>query len=265
MQNLDWIQDYENINLFEIILNILLVFKDARRATLIEWNNFSRDERGKYEALGVKFVQELNLFLLPDRSNNQRTFVVKDKTISAPDSEEGVGELLEFKCAGHSFNDHNSNRLFGHINEVHTRKNIYSEICVVDILSIEDFTSSLNEKVIKFNKAMQSLELKYRFEYLIEESVPRDLLLVNRRNKEFVSKHLKNYSELLYNDFHQKTKFAKNSKLILERFDDVFEFVMQLIENGDIAKLYESIVPSSNEYYVLVQSLVDLENQLFKI
>jgi hypothetical protein len=123
--------------------------------------------------------------------------------------------------------------------------------------------------------------LKYRFEFQIEELIPpavraepepmavlrtmriKETLLKNSRNKEYVWKHLRNYSELLYNDFHEKTRFAKNPKLIMERFD-VFDFVIQMIKNGEIDKLYDSIKPLSKEYDELVKNLYELESQLFR-
>jgi hypothetical protein len=50
--NLNWIEEYENTNLFQVILNILLVYQDTRKATLIEWNNFTKEERETYEPMG---------------------------------------------------------------------------------------------------------------------------------------------------------------------------------------------------------------------
>jgi hypothetical protein len=49
----------------------------------------------------------------------------------------------------------------------------------------------------------------------------------------------------------------------MERFD-IFNFIMEMIKNGDIDKLYKQVTPLSKEYDVLLVSLSDFESQLFQ-
>jgi hypothetical protein len=116
--------------------------------------------------------------------------------------------------------------------------------CILSIIYDENFQK------INFKKHQKTM-------------ISKNELIKNSRNKEYVSRHLKDYSELLYHEFHEKTKFYENPNLILERYD-VFDFLMQMIRKDEFSKLYNSIVPLSREHRTLIQCLVQLENQLFK-
>lgn len=263
MNNLEWIENFENTKLFEVIINILLVAKGSRNATLIEWNNFSKEEKEKYEPLGMKFIQDLNLTTLPYPFSDSRIFVVKNKNISAPKDDDEIVKILELECDTPEYYNKDVNRIAGKILEIQTKQQIYLEVCDSSKIDKNKLNNSLEKKVENFNGAMKSLGLKYRFEIEIKELTPREELLKNYRNKDFLSTHLNDYAELLYNEFHEKTRFNKNPNLMMERFD-VFDLVMQLIKNGDLFKLYSSVTRLSKEYNELLRSLYELENIMFR-
>jgi hypothetical protein len=263
MEDLDWIQSYENTSLFQIILNILLVSQDVRRATLIEWNNFTKEEREIYETLGNQFISDLGLSTFPDPLSDHRIFVVKDKNIKLPKTDQDIANLLEFVCEGHDYENQDKHRISGHIIETNTNAMIYAEVCEQSKMSKDKLEKYLRKKASQFNDAMERLGLKYTFDYFIDEIIPRKELLQNFTDQEYVSNHLNAYIQLLYNEFYDKTRFVKKPELVMERFD-IFNFIMEMIKNGDIDKLYKQVTPLSKEYDVLLVSLSDFESQLFQ-
>jgi len=51
------------------------------------------------------------------------------------------------------------------------------------------------------------------------EIISRESLLTNSGNKEYLWKYRNEYGNLIFKEFHEKSRFYKNPKLVLERFD----------------------------------------------
>ena len=263
MNNFDWISEYESKKIFQTLLNILFVWKGARKSTLVEWNDFTPEEREIYEPLGMEFVKKLGLFTLPDPFSDYRVFVVKNKNIKNPETDEEIGALLEFVCKGHEYFNQDLNRILISIKEVNTEAEVYVEICEKDKIKMDILKSEMEKKINHFDNAMKSLNLKYRFKYDVKELTSRKELLENYRNKEYLKKHLEDYGNLLMNEFHENTKFSKNPNLILDKMDPFF-FIMNMIQNGELEQLYQTVTPLTKEYYELLKALEILENQMLK-
>jgi hypothetical protein len=91
----------------------------------------------------------------------------------------------------------------------------------------------------------------------------RNELLKHYLNKEYIKKNMNHYADLISKEFYSETRFKKNPKFILERFD-VFVLIMNMINNNDFESLYRTVIPMSVEFRELMKQLGILEDQMFR-
>jgi hypothetical protein len=256
----DWVKQYEGSKLFSIFINILLVYTNARLATLIEWNDFEPDERKHAEEVVKEVLKDLKLESFVDPFADYRIFVIKKNKVKHIDTQEDIGNLLEFYCSGHDFDNQDKYRIGGSIYEITTDEIIYAEVCETNRIEESNFEDSLAHKVKMFDEAMKKLDLPYRFVYYIKNYIPRNELINNYKNKEYVKQNLGEYSSLLFNDFFINTKFSKDPELILKE-SKVFEKIMEKIKKDEFNHMYNDVEPLSDEYYKLLEKLELMEDK----
>ena len=67
----------------------------------------------------------------------------------------------------------------------------------------------------------------------------RSELIDHYKQKEYIKKHLLDYANL-FKEIYSESKFALNTKLILDRYDAFFG-IMKMIELGELQKIYDSV------------------------
>lgn len=260
------LNEYEkNIIIFQMLLNIVLVKFNIRKTTLIELNNFDKDEKEKYIKLLNDFVKKLSLIKTYDYTK-YRYFVSRDQ-INTPKNDIEIGKLLEFSCYNHDFGDVNTERISYEILEEKTQSNIYTEVCVKN--KIDDESSLKNnfiKKVKMWNKKINKLNLPYKFILRINVIEPNDEFLLPEyyKNKKFVLNNIQKYQDILYNDFFSNSKFSIDEKLIINKFSG-FKFIMDNLKYFDM--LYnkkENRYPSKG-FDILLKNLENLENNIINL
>ena len=91
---MDIISVFRNTPVFEFILNILLVYSNARNATLLEWNNYDKETTKKYKPIIHCIIEDLQLHTFVDPFADYREFVTKN----SPKTHDEIANLLEFTC-----------------------------------------------------------------------------------------------------------------------------------------------------------------------
>lgn len=256
---------YEGTNLFQILLNIVLVYAKARDATLVELNNFPVKEIKKNKEVIEKLIKDLNLNSLQEPFSDYRFFVVKE-SLPEPETDEDIAEILEFICKGHDYSNQDIIRLAPSIYEKKSGEEIIAEICESDKISMDQLDQLIKNKIKRMNKAMKSLNLEYRFDYSVKKIYPRNFLLEESRKIDFVKKNLGEYVNLIYNYFYPNSKFVKNPDLILENFD-LFLIIISIIESGYLEKKFGNISDSNRLKKIekIYSKVHKIEEKLFEI
>lgn len=260
---------YENnIIIFQMLLNIVLVKFNIRKTTLIELNNlnnFNKDEKEKYIKLLNDFRKKLSLIQTYDYSK-YRYFVSREK-INTPGNDIEIGKLLGFSCYNHDFGNLNTERISYEILEEKTQSNIYTEVCVKNKIDDEySLKNNFIKKVKLWNKKISKLNLPYKFILRINviEPVYKLLLPENYKNKKFVLDNIEKYQDILFNDFFSNSKFAIDEKLIINKFLG-FKFIMHNLEYFNILYNKEENKYPSKGYDILLKNLENLENNIINL
>ncbi len=233
------LKKYEDTNLFEILLNIILVYGDARSATLVELNNLTPEERKNEKDIIYKLISTLKLNTLQDPFASYRFFVTKN-SLSTPETQEDIARILEFVCIGHDFGNQEIVRLGSSIYEKKTNIPIIAEVCESEKISRDKLKEILKSKIKKMNDAMKKMNLEYRFHYSIRKMYPQEYLIKKSNNINFVKKHLVDYVNLIYNDFFSESRFVKNPDLILEKFD-LFQIIISIIHTNYLENHFKNL------------------------
>lgn len=230
---LDDIQSYMITNRRFMIefINILLVWKKARTATLIETANDNvRNNIQNSLQIIFGFVKMINniepnsLYITRDKISNERfpRYFISSNEIEAPDNDEEIGNLLDFYCSGDDYGDYFVDRLKINIfAKVYSNKydynvfDIYTELCNTTTTDTKGLESNLLNKVYKFNNAMKSLS--FSIEFYSKISIMRGL-------NTLIRKVLNNDIEFVVNNKNEYINFFNNfgSETFIYFFEEKF-------------------------------------------
>jgi hypothetical protein len=118
---------------------------------------------------------------------------------------------------------------------------------------------NIQKKIVKYDQIMKQIGLPYRFVYQVYS---RKIFYEKYKDKVFVSNYIQEYSEILKDEFLERTRFS-NPSLILEKWN-AFQWIMEMITQGDILKIYQNIIPDSKQYLEMQKLLLQLEEEMLK-
>ena len=252
-------------NLFDMVLNIILVKLDVRKSTLIELNNFDKSSQSIYKSILNTVIRKMKM--VKTKNTSYRYFVTSDK-IKIPKTDSEIAELLGFRCTDHDFSNQSIDRVSYSIIEKKTNSTIYTEVC--EKSKIKNFKQKYKMKAVQkrkvkmWNKKIKDI-LPYKFVLQIRnipaitDFLPRD----KYTDKKYVKKNIHEYTNILYNDFFIGSKLSKSDLLIMDNFNK-FIFVMDNLKK--IRILYD--IPSnkypSNGFNRLIKNLKKFEDDLLK-
>lgn len=240
------LKKYENNEIFQMLINILLVNSGARKATLIELNNFNdEEERANVKKEIDKWVKEYRLSTCKDFSSDKRFFITKKK-VKTPETDDEIASLLGFLCIGHDFGNAEIIRRGGVIQVVNTVAYVYAEYCDASKVSEEELIRHLQQYVDTFNRSMGKYGLKYRFKYNVDLTYPLSYYIEKSSDKDFVRNNINKYMNILYNNYFEESVFLKDADLIFT-YPDIFIIIMELIKNGSFEKFYKKIRDYTND------------------
>jgi hypothetical protein len=129
---------------------------------------------------------------------------------------------------------------------------------VIFVKSITD-PNKYKQKLFDYNQIMKQMSLPYRFDVQVYS---RKIFYDRYKDRVFVSNYIHEYSEILKDEYIEKTRFS-NPSLVLEKWN-AFQWIMEMIVNGDIQKVYQDVVPDSREYLEMQKLLLQLEEEMIK-
>lgn len=265
LNNLESIlRDLEKNPIFEMLINIILVYFDKRNGTLLEYSVFQSPESVEH-ANGIinLFIDELRLYKRVDKLASNRYLVFKNRSHPIPSTDREIGQFLGFLCSDHDYLNEQIVRISGQIVEKITGHVIYTELCEKGRINVETLALHLEDKVKQFNELMKRLNLKYCFETRIQELQPWTMFMkpVDYTNRNFVRQNLQMYVNILGNQYYGKSLFVSNPQNVLKYFD-LFVFIMDHIAKQTWDALYSHVSPGSERLNKINRFLNDLEKLL---
>jgi hypothetical protein len=118
--------------------------------------------------------------------------------------------------------------------------------------------NKIKQKIDIYNQVLKGLKLPYRLDIQIYSRKP---FYQKYKDRIFVSNYLNEYAEILKDEFLEKTRFYSEPNLILQKWSG-FQWLMEMIKNKEIQKIYQNVSIFSKEYLELVRQIKELENQL---
>ena len=245
--------DYKNLlvrsehflELFQMILNIVLVKINARQSTLIELNNFYHIPEYRkqiYEQILKTIIRKMKIIETPELTTTYRYFVT-NKMIFSPKNTIETAKLLDFKC----------------INEIisvevgEERSRLYTK----NVVKFQE------NKVKKWNKLLHRIiAFPYTFVLKVEHLPAIGIFLKpdNYTNLDFVQQHMDIYIELLYNDLFDESLFTIDDNII--KHFEKFIFIMDNLSNiQDLYAIPCNAYPSDN-FNELIDNLTVFDYQL---
>ena len=274
---LDYIKEWEPPNyrdllkllepidqLFQMVLNIILVKLDVRKSTLIELNNFDKSSQSVYKSILNTVIRKMKM--VKTKNTSYRYFVTNNK-IKIPKTDSEIAELLGFECIDHDFSNQNIDRVSYSIIEKKTNYEIYIEVCEKGkIKNLEKYKMEAvqKRKVKTWNKKLNGI-LPYNFVLQIEDipAITDFLLRDNYTDKKYVKKNIHEYINIIYNEFFDGSKLSESGSLIMDNFKK-FIFIMDNLKKIGILYNIPSNKYPSDGFNTLIANLKKFENDLLK-
>jgi len=220
----------------EFILNTYLVATDVRYACLLEYANV-------IDVITIeKFYSKINILLNRLNTKFNTNLIVMEETLQPyprllickqenylkifrklrPETKNYdyyLGNVLEMVYPGGNYYDYTLPRLIGHINLYFDGKNIniFSETFVINKYK-EDFCCLkyyLKEKVKKFNKVLEKIELKCYYEIIKNDGTNIRLNKLEEKNEKYIIENINFYQNDIFNDF----KYTDEQKNYINSFN----------------------------------------------
>ena len=243
--------------LFQMVLNIILVKLDVRKSTLIELNNFDKITQSICKSILNTVIMKMKM--VKTKNTSYRYFVTND-TIEIPKTDSEIAELLGFECTNHDFSNQSIERVSYSIIEKKTNSDIYVEVC--EKSKIKNLKAVQKSKVKTWNEKIKGI-LPYKFVLQIEDipAITNFLLRDKYTDKEFVGKNIYEYKNILYNEFFGESNLSNSGLLIMDNFNK-FIFIMDNLKKIDILYNIPSNKYPSDGFNTLITNLKKFEDDL---
>ncbi len=220
----DMLQKKSNRELYSFLMNVLLVYYEARPAYLLETSEFVHLS-DKYKANDLlDIIKDQGLFAKKDILSLEeypRYWVTKKKMLSIPRSDKKIGEWLGMKDPGNDYYDYKKKRLSLSIIETTTDSNITTEILLGDKNDIENIEHA-EQRIKRFNEQMIQHDLPYRFIYVFnqDDGTIKRLQELKSKNIKYMIENKQDY----INDFYNALLKTEDTHPLIPLFEHCIKY-----------------------------------------
>lgn len=252
----------------EILVNIYMVYKKGRKATLLEPINLYNDIKNKKTVTHIikellVLINELKLNHLEDK---YKRILISSENIESKkiNDDRYIGQMLGFYCKGHNYSNYEKDRISASI-YIDNGINVYTEVCEKDKLSSN--YKNFKQYIRKLSQIYEKYKISnYKVNYYIDLIYSPRTLVNKLKNKDFnfVKTNKNQYTNYIYNKFGTSGSYTgellQNGKYI--NYIPVLLFLYK-------TTLFDKIFPEYNGSNGRVidkisQKLLILEKQLYK-
>lgn len=252
-----------------MLVNIFMVYKKGRKATLLEPANFYNEIRNKKIVTRIinellVLVHELKLNHLED---NSKRILISSENIESKkiNDDRYIGKMLGFYCTGHNYWDYKKkDRLSGSI-YIDNDINVYAEVCEKDKLSSNH--KNFKQYIRKLSQIYEKYKISnYKVDYNIDLIYSSRTLLNKLKNKDFnfINTNKYDYINYIYNKFG--TSEAYTGKLFQNgKYINYMPVLLFLYKTNFFYKIFPAYNGNNGTViHKISQKLLILEKQLYK-
>jgi hypothetical protein len=252
----DLIKEYKSTIYWTALVNVILVFYDARDSFLYESTNFKNDTKFIF-SLVKKFNKHFdNLKITSDQFKYPRFFVYKKNSwvdkdiIKNPDNlvnNFSIAKYLGFTCKGHDFSNFYVPRIYVRY-ILNDGSNIISEVCEINKISKKQLEQIANDKSKSFNNVLNQYDVNVTFSVNIDDGVNLRMEKLLQNDQKYILENIDEYDNDLANhylaDNWEKSltfKYLINSETnIDEKLLKVLNIIYKYIKNGLFDTVFEN-------------------------
>ena len=215
----------ENDDLYDQIINLILVSGGARSSFLFETTNLEGDKKRIQKVFDA--VDELNLSLTKplkytvDDNDFPRYFIYLtdswvDKTIKKKpyvvNKDFWIAKFLDFQCIGHDYSNQYKDRIVISYNVKEPHIGIITEVCEIDRVVEIDLRQTADTNNKKFNEILKPLGFETELNIYIDYSIPTRYNKLKEKDRKFVQDNVEEYQSDFENYYISDDAVYKSSQ-----------------------------------------------------
>lgn len=248
------IKEYKSTIYWEALINVILVFHDARDAFLYESTNFKNDTTfvfllvEKFNKHGDKLKIKSDDFKYP------RFFVYKEKSWVDKDirknpmnlySDPSIAKYLGFQCIGHDYSNYRVPRItIGYYIE---SKQIIAEVCENNKIPKSKIVKRSNETLKRFNNVLNQYGMKVNVSINVDDGLDIRTKNLFENKKKYILKNKEDYKNDLANNYLNDNleksftfKYLQESKTEIDKdLLTVLKIIYKYINDGLFDKVFD--------------------------
>ena len=262
---------YKNDKFIEIIINILLVIKKVRPATLYESGDFKKNRNEEL----FDIIKKINTLITPnillysfDSFKFPRILIyLKDSKVHKSitidynrlNNDKYIGQYLGFQCINHNFGDYTKTRIS--VRQYINDKEIITEVCEYNKIHIKELENTSNKLTLKINDVLSPYGFKCTNKIEIIYGTEDRYKYLFKKDMSYIKDNLDEY----INDFEN---FYIADQKIFEK-SSTYKNLIKLENLDFLSKIYKTYVieDKANKFYENVDThkkITIIANKLLK-
>jgi hypothetical protein len=206
----------DNMDLSDFLVNIYLVYKGGRKATLLEYTNIKKDAYINMNFL-LNYSVHLGLVILTENENYKRYLVSTPQYLpeylldKSKDHDIVLGKILGFICTGHDYGNKYIDRQIVSIYIAFEDKEIGNivQVCEKGRISKKELSVYAIQESEKLSLLLPD---SFKITWKIENDISVYTRLENIKEQQYVRKNIDAYINDLYNEWVPDSKLEKRFK-----------------------------------------------------
>jgi hypothetical protein len=243
----DLIKEYKSTIYWVAVINVILVFHNARDAFLYESTNFENDTTFIFSLVKKFNEYGCKLKITSDEFKYPRFFVYKENSWIDKDIQENpdnvvndtsIAMYLGFHCIGHDYSNYHVQRII--IEYYIGSSQIYAEVCEINKIPKRDIVKRSNERLNSFNNVLKKYGMKVNVSINVDDGLDIRTKKLFENKKKYILKNKEKYNDDLSNNYLNDNwtksgtfKYLQKSKTeIDENLLTVLKIIYKYVNDG---------------------------------
>lgn len=203
------IKEYKSTIYWEALVNVILVFHDARDAFLYESTNFNNDTKFIFLLVEKFNIHGGKLKITSDNFRYPRFFVYKENSWVDKDIQENphnvvddysIAKYLGFQCVGHDYSNYYAPRItVEYYLEPNTQ--IIVEVCEINKIPKNQLIKQSNKTLKRLNNVLNKYGMKVNVSINIDDGLDIRTQRLFENNTKYILENKEKYKDDLSNNY----------------------------------------------------------------
>lgn len=247
----DLIKEYKTTIYWEALINVILVFHDARDAFLYESTNFKNDTRFIFSLVEKFNKHGSKLKITSDEFKYPRFFVYKENSWVDKDiimnlyNDPSIAKYLGFQCIGHDFSNYRVPRIT--VEYYVESRQIIAEVCEINKIPKSKIVKRSNETLKRLNNVLNQYGMKVNVSINVDDGLDIRTKNLFENKKKYILKNKDYYKNDLANNYLNNNwgksftfKYLEESKTEINKdLLTVLKIIYKYINDGLFDKVFD--------------------------